>query len=89
MPCGRTIPYSDKISDLIGLCRSRLNKALPCPMQRKNSLLFALLIGTKRMVGRLTASQMASASAASFLLVFTYRLDELWRHQFYGMTESL
>lgn len=31
----------------------------------------ASLIGTKRMVGRVIASQMASASAASFLLVFT------------------
>ena len=30
--------------------------------------------GTKRMLGRATASQIASASAASFLLVLTYGL---------------
>jgi len=30
-----------------------------------------LLIGTNRMFGRLTASQIASASAASFLCVFS------------------
>ena len=32
----------------------------------------SLLIGTKRMLGRMTASQIASASATSFLLVVRY-----------------
>jgi hypothetical protein len=32
----------------------------------------AVLIGTKRMVGRVIASQISSASRASFLFVFTY-----------------
>jgi len=34
----------------------------------------SVLTGTKRMLGRATASQIASASAASFLLVLTYGL---------------
>jgi phage/plasmid-like protein (TIGR03299 family) len=38
----------------------------------KTACCSTLLIGTKRMLGRLTASQIASASAASFLFVFTY-----------------
>jgi hypothetical protein len=40
-------------------------------MKDKNFLLHLFLIGTKRIVGRVTASQIASASAASLLLVLT------------------
>jgi len=38
----------------------------PCAMQHENSLLVGAFDGTNRMFGRLTASQIASASVASF-----------------------
>ena len=40
----------------------------------RSAWLSTVLMGTKRMVGRVTASQIASASAASFFMVFTYGL---------------
>jgi hypothetical protein len=44
------------------------------PVQRQDRLLLVFLIGTNLMFGRATASQIALASAAPFLLVFTYGL---------------
>ncbi len=43
-------------------------------MRRLDVLLPTVFTVTKRMFGRLMASQMASASLASFLLLFTYGL---------------
>jgi hypothetical protein len=48
-----------------------------------------LLIGTKRMFGRPTASQIASASATSFLFAFTYGFTNCGAHQPYGVPEAL
>jgi len=47
------------------------------------------LMGTKRMLGRVTASQIAAASAASFLprLPEAVGDDELGRHQTHGVAE--
>jgi hypothetical protein len=64
--------FGQQAADLVGLRRARLDETLPRAVQRQHRLLFdAFLIGTKRIVGRVTASQMASASAASFLFVLT------------------
>jgi len=62
---------TEKPTDLVGLRRARPHKSLPYPVQGEYRLPLDILIGTKRIVGRPTASQMASASAASFLLVLT------------------
>ena len=43
-------------------------------MEHQHTLLLGLLVGTKRMLGRVTTSQIASASAASFFCLFTYGL---------------
>ena len=64
--------FGQQAENLVGLRRPRLDEALPRSVQRQHRLLLAVLDRTKRMFGRLTASQIASASAASFLLVFTY-----------------
>ena len=44
------------------------NQQVAGPMQHQHGLLSASFTGTKRIDGRVTASQIASASAASFLL---------------------
>jgi hypothetical protein len=43
----------------------------PSAMQHQHGLLLGVFTGTKRIDGRVTASQIASASAASFLLRLT------------------
>jgi hypothetical protein len=45
----------------------RANQESPRAMEHKHGLLIGRFAGTKRMFGRATASQMAAASAASFL----------------------
>ena len=53
---------SDRVRDLDALTHQHK----PNAMQRHDALLLRLLISTKRMLARVTASQIASASAASF-----------------------
>ena len=55
--------------------RLQPREARPCRARCTDStaLCSPFFIGAKRIVGRLTASQIASASAMSFLLVLTYR----------------
>lgn len=55
-------------ANLVGLSYAGDDEALTRSMQRQHSTLFT---GTNRMLGLVTASQMASASATSFLLLFT------------------
>jgi hypothetical protein len=62
-------------------CLTRCTDRIPCCS--------ILLIGTKRMLGRLTASQIASASATSLLFRFHVWLHELRRHQPYRVPEAL
>jgi len=50
-------------ADLVGLCGSRSDEALANAVQCKDRLLFHILDRTKRIDGRDTASQIASASA--------------------------
>ena len=47
------------------------HQQIACPMLHQPALLLGRLDRTNRMVGRRTASQIASASAASFLLRLT------------------
>jgi hypothetical protein len=67
MPCAATMPNSArwprKAFTSIVRCRTRRSR-VRCTI--RTDCASALLTGTKRMVGRVTASQMASASAASF-----------------------
>ena len=75
MPCGNTQPYSDKcprraLMHWVRWCTRR--------SQARNTTPFAccasLFTGTKRMLGRWAASQIASASTVSFFCRFTYGL---------------
>lgn len=72
IPCGSAIPNSPRSSriwlasavrDLTSPARARCSDSIVCCA--------CVLTGTKRMFGRCTASQIASASAASVLLLFT------------------
>jgi hypothetical protein len=50
------------------LGRALSHQKVACAVEHEDALRFGRhLIGTKRMFGRVTASQIASASAASFL----------------------
>ena len=51
--------------------RALAYQSLPTSVQQHSGLLFSRLTVTKRIVGRPTASQIASASAASFLFLLT------------------
>ena len=55
-------------ADRIRQHRSLTNEKLPAAMQHQARLLLFRLVGTKRIDGRVTASQIAAASLASFLL---------------------
>ena len=73
MPFGATIPNSARCP------RSALTVCLRCRTSRSRTLSStkpachaSVFAGTKRMVGRVTASQIASASAASVLPRLTY-----------------
>jgi hypothetical protein len=57
-------------SSLVNLGGALRDEAFPCPVQYEHCLLLNLLNGNKARVGRTTTSQIASASAASFLLLF-------------------
>ena len=61
----------EKTADLIDQPDAISNQASANPMNRLHRQLFGDLTGTKRMFGRPTASQIASASFRSFLLDFT------------------
>src|SRR5208283_4965564 len=73
IPCGTTIPNSARCARnafaSIVCCRIRSARAR-CSM--RTACWSALLTGTNRMFGRLTASQIASASMASFFPRLTY-----------------
>jgi len=60
--------------DLFGLGRTRPDEVLAYAMQGEHRC-STLFTGTKRILGRVTASQMPSASAASFLLVIAQFID--------------
>ena len=71
IPCGSTTPYSPSNPRIWLACAVRaLTK--PWRARCKDSTLCCsvVLIGTKRILGRATASQIPSASATSFLFVF-------------------
>jgi hypothetical protein len=60
-------------SHCIDQLRALTHQQIVRSMQHQYSLLLGSLVtGTNRMLGRLTASQIAAASAASFLLRLTY-----------------
>jgi len=63
--------FGKQSTDLFRLCGPCSNEALTDPMQRQHACRSMALIGTNRIMGSATASQIASGSAASFLLVFT------------------
>ena len=50
------------------------DEQMPCAVERQATLLSGVLVGTNRMFGLVTASQIASASAASFFCRLTYGL---------------
>jgi hypothetical protein len=64
--------FAQEPANLITLGRACGNKSLPRSVQPQQRLLSTVLSATKRMLSRSTASQIASASRASFLLLFTY-----------------
>ncbi len=47
------------------------DEQVPCTVQRQAALLLCVLVATNRILGLVTASQIASASVASFLCRFT------------------
>ena len=66
--------FAQQTPGLIGHRRALFDQVLTDALQHLNVLLLGTLQGQKCMLGRPTASQMASASFASFLLPFTYGL---------------
>src|SRR5437763_2229191 len=80
-PAGATTPNSARCarSAFTSVVRCRTSLSLP-RCRRTAACCSAVLIGTNRIVGRRTASQIASASAASVLLRLTYAFT-LRRHQ--------
>jgi len=72
MPCGMTRPYSPSRPRIWFACAVRdLMKPWRTRCIASNACWATFFTATKRMLGRETASQIASASAASFLFVFT------------------
>ncbi len=61
-------------SDRIQPHRALAHEQVSCPVQHQHALLLGALDRHKRMLDRVTASQIASASAASFFCRFTYGL---------------
>lgn len=70
----RVAVFHQQPRHLVGKLGPQTHQSAPHPMQQLNILLLADFAGTKRICGRLIASQMASASWQSFLLDFTYGL---------------
>ena len=68
--------FGEKAPYLIALRRASLHESLLHSVKCENGLLLDIFDGTKRMFGRPTASQIASASAKSFLFVLTYGLTK-------------
>jgi len=74
-PCGTTNPYSPSRPRSGSPARFVLSRSLwRTRCSARNAYCSTFLIGTKRIGGRAIASPIASASAASFLLLFTYGL---------------
>jgi hypothetical protein len=59
-------------ADRIDHCGLLPNEQVPRPMKHQAALLLGVLVATNRILALVTASQIASASAASFLCRFTY-----------------
>jgi hypothetical protein len=75
--------FGQQAACLIDQSRANFHQLLPYSMDRLHILLRrAVLTATNRIDGRLAASQIASASLASFLLAFTYgftKFGPIWR----------
>src|SRR5690349_15597223 len=90
MPCGITMPYSFSSPRIWLPCAVRaLTNAWRARCKHSTLCCSAVLIGTKRMLGRATASQIASASATIVLVRLDVRLDELRGHQLYLVAQRL
>lgn len=75
MPCGTTSPILPSSPRIWLACAVRaLTKPWRNQCSASTDRCSTILIGTKRIVGLTTASQIASASAASFLLLLKYGL---------------
>ena len=72
--------FGKQPSQAVDRGRALLDEPLPDTMQTEHRLLFGVYL-MKRICGRLTASQIASASLPSFLLFSSIRRNEARRHQ--------
>jgi hypothetical protein len=64
--------FAQQPANLVGCAVRALTKPCLTRCRDRTACCPTVLTGTNRMLGRVTASQIASASAASFLLVLTY-----------------